>query len=163
MIKKVLSDIMSQCRAVATRMKRLFSCKSIALVMGATVLLSSGLVFATDDGGGVKLGTIQKNIETATQTVGKILTDIAVLAGVGFVLASLFKFHQHKLNPTQVPISQGVTLLLVGAALLVFPLLLSTTTQAVFQKDAGSASGDISTVLQGAGSSDSGGGTGTSG
>ena len=152
MIKRVLGNFILRCQTAATCMRGLFSSKSIALAMGVTVLLSSGFVFAAGSGGGVSLTDIQGNIETATQTVGKILTDIAVLAGVGFVLASLFKFHQHKLNPTQVPISQGVTLLLVGAALLVFPLLLSTTTQAVFKKDAGSTSSDISGILKGAGS-----------
>jgi len=55
-----------------------------------------------------------------------------LIAGIGFIMASFFKFHQHKLNPTQVPMSQGITLLLIGAGLAVFPHLFGTATQAVF-------------------------------
>jgi intracellular multiplication protein IcmD len=61
-----------------------------------------------------------------------MLEDVALICGVGFILASFFKFHQHKLNPTQVPMSQGVTLLVIGAGLSVFPHLLNTASSGVF-------------------------------
>jgi intracellular multiplication protein IcmD len=81
---------------------------------------------------GIALSTITNNVNNSVYQLARILTDIALITGVGFVLASFFKFHQHKLNPTQVPISQGVTLLLIGAALLVFVLMLPTAKRAVF-------------------------------
>ena len=147
MIRNFLTNLMTQCEVMVSRMKSLFSFRGFALTLGVTALISSGLVFAAANDT-VTIQSIQTNIASATQTVGKILVDIALLAGIGFVLASLFKFHQHKLNPTQVPISQGVTLLLVGAALLVFPALLSTTTKAVFNKDAGADPNDITKILK---------------
>ena len=51
-------------------------------------------------------------------------------------MASFFKFHQHKLNPQQISLSQGVSLLLIGGGLSVFPWMLPTAKQAVFGKDA---------------------------
>lgn len=81
---------------------------------------------------GVKLSEITANVNTTVSQLSRILTDIALIAGISFILASFFKFHQHKLNPTQVPISQGVTLLLIGAALTLFVVMLPTATTAVF-------------------------------
>lgn len=81
---------------------------------------------------GIALSSITAHVNSTVGQLARILTDIALITGVGFVLASFFKFHQHKLNPTQVPISQGVTLLLIGAALLVFVMMLPTAKRAVF-------------------------------
>ena len=80
----------------------------------------------------IALSTIAGNIDKTVVSLANILTDIALIAGIAFILASFFKFHQHKLNPTQVPISQGVTLLLIGTALTLFVVLLPTASQAVF-------------------------------
>jgi intracellular multiplication protein IcmD len=99
-----------------------------------------GVFFAgsamADGPSAVALTSITSNINTTVSEVSKILGDIALVAGVGFVLASFFKFHQHKLNPTQVPISQGVTLLLIGAGLLLFPTMMPTAKQSVFGSSA---------------------------
>ena len=78
-----------------------------------------------------------------------------MIAGIGFIMASFFKFHQHKLNPTQVPLSQGITLLLIGAGLAVFPTLLPTATHAVFGSSADIAKiggGQIGGLIGGSGS-----------
>lgn len=75
---------------------------------------------------------VQGHISKAVGDVSQVIMDVATISGAGFVFASFFKFHQHKLNPTQVPLSNGVTLLLVGAGLCVFPHLIGTTSEAVF-------------------------------
>jgi intracellular multiplication protein IcmD len=80
----------------------------------------------------IALTELQTNLGHTVGNLAVMLTDISIVAGVGFVMASFFKFHQHKLNPTQVPISQGITLLLVGAGLLLFPVMLPTATKAAF-------------------------------
>lgn len=81
---------------------------------------------------GIALSSIASNVDTSVKELSTVLSDISLIAGVGFVMASFFKFHQHKLNPTQVPISQGVTLLLIGAALIIFPSVLPTAKRAIF-------------------------------
>lgn len=80
----------------------------------------------------VSLSSISGNVNKSVSQLATVLTDVSLIAGVGFVMASFFKFHQHKLNPTQVPISQGITLLLIGAGLVLFPTMLPTATKAVF-------------------------------
>lgn len=79
----------------------------------------------------VSISGIQTNVDKTVSSIAKILEDIALIAGIGFIMASFFKFHQHKQNPQQVQLSQGVTLLVIGAGLAVFPHLLATTTYGV--------------------------------
>lgn len=98
----------------------------------------------------VTLSAISHNVTKSVKSVSDMLEDVALICGVGFILASFFKFHQHKLNPTQVPMSQGVTLLVIGAGLAVFPHLLNTATQGVFsQSVAKLGSAGIGTIIQG--------------
>ena len=80
----------------------------------------------------VTITSITKNVGSSVSQIAGLLEDIALITGVGFILASFFKFHQHKLNPTQVPLSQGITLIVIGAGLAVFPTLLTTATKGVF-------------------------------
>ena len=57
-----------------------------------------------------------------------ILTYISYTAGVFFIFASLFKFDQHKKNPTQIPMSQPLTLFVIGAALCLLPTVINFAT-----------------------------------
>jgi intracellular multiplication protein IcmD len=79
----------------------------------------------------VTLSNIASNVGKSVSSLAIILQDLALIAGIGFIMASFFKFHQHKLNPTQVPMSQGITLLLIGAGLTLFPVLLPTAGTAI--------------------------------
>lgn len=81
---------------------------------------------------GIALSSIASNVDTSVKEISTVISDISLIAGVGFVMASFFKFHQHKLNPTQVPLSQGVTLLLIGAGLIIFPSVLPTAKRSIF-------------------------------
>ena len=101
----------------------------ITLVLGG--VLFAGLALAASPSA-VTVSALATNVGKSVGHLAVVLTDISIIAGIGFVMASFFKFHQHKLNPTQVPMSQGITLLLIGAALLLFPTMLPTATHAVF-------------------------------
>ena len=118
-------------------MKQLLKLIVLALGMAALFFASGGLAAAPT---GVSLSTIATNVGSSVTNLAKILEDVALVAGVGFIMASFFKFHQHKLNPQQVPMSQGITLLLVGAGLAVFPHLIPTASHAVFGSGATQAS-----------------------
>ncbi len=119
--------------------KPLKAISKVAVFLGST--FAAGMAFAVGAPSAVTISTIAENVGSSVGHLAVVLTDVSIIAGIGFVLASFFKFHQHKLNPTQVPLSQGITLLLIGAALLLFPTMLPTATHAVF----GSASfGSIS-------------------
>ena len=115
-----------------TRANRLvhfvLSKRCISSCLAILALVATPLVFA--DNSVNSLSGIQLNLGKTVTQLSIILQDIALIAGIGFVLASFFKFHQHKLNPTQVPISQGVTLLMIGSALLLLPTILPVATKA---------------------------------
>ncbi|MDF1796615.1 MAG: type IV secretion protein IcmD [Coxiellaceae bacterium] len=104
--------------------------KLFGLVLTGTLLLLIG-VDALAAGPSVTVSLIANNIGTTVTQTAKILQDLSLIAGIGFIMASFFKFHQHKLNPTQVPMSQGVTLLVIGAGLTLFPILIPTAGSAV--------------------------------
>ena len=87
-----------------------------------------------------KISTLSTNISKALGGFASILQNVSLVCGIGFILVSFFKFHQHKLNPTQVPISQAITLLVIGACLTVFPHLIETPATAI------TGSGNIATL-----------------
>lgn len=105
---------------------------------GVAGLLIGGLLIATgvfadvDPTQGLVLSGVSSQISSTVGHMSVILSNVALIAGIAFVMASFFKFHQHKLNPTQVPLSQGVTLLLIGAGLTLLPLLVPTAKNTVF-------------------------------
>ena len=74
----------------------------------------------------------QENIGKTVVNIATIISNIALVAGIGFLLASFFKFDQHKKNPTQIPISQPLTLLLIGAGLCLFPTIMPLVQTSVF-------------------------------
>lgn len=102
--------------------------KIMTILTGLLALGVCSSVFAS----GITLSSINSNMTATAKSLVSILQDISLLAGIGFVMVSFFKFHQHKLNPTQVPMSQGISLLLIGAGLMVFPNLIPTVSKAAF-------------------------------
>ena len=58
----------------------------------------------------VTLTTIARSVDNTVAELATILVDVALISGVGFIMASFFKFHQHKHNPQQVQMSQGISL-----------------------------------------------------
>lgn len=93
------------------------------ILLGGILIAISSLAMANTY---VSLSTIQSNVAHSVTETAKILQDMSLIAGIGFIMSSFFKFHQHKLNPTQVPMSQGLSLLLVGGCLTLFPILIPT-------------------------------------
>lgn len=86
-----------------------------------TLMLLSCTCFAD----GATLSSVQTALKSSIGTTATILIDISTIAGIGFIFASFFKFHAWKNNPTQVPVSQGISLLLIGGALTMFPQIIT--------------------------------------
>ncbi len=105
--------------------------KATAKVTAVLCLVFAGSALAAAPTA-ISLTSIAGNVDSTVGKLATVLTDVSLIAGIGFIMASFFKFHQHKLNPTQVPISQGITLLLIGAGLTLFPTMLPTATHAIF-------------------------------
>ncbi len=117
----------------------MFKMKKIAKII-ATLAILGGSFFAADmalaDGTYVTLGTVAKSVDGTVGQLATVLVDISLIAGIGFIMASFFKFHQHKQNPQQVQMSQGISLLLIGCGLTLIPLLIPTASVAVLGTNA---------------------------
>ena len=107
-----------------------------AILAGVTVLgilFFASSIFATDVVGKAHTITgIRKTIDNTVVQIASVISNIALVAGIGFLLASFFKFDQHKKNPTQIPVSQPLTLMIIGAGLCLFPTIMPLVQSAVF-------------------------------
>lgn len=72
----------------------------------------------------VGIAGIAQNITKSLSDIAILIVSISILAGLGFGVASAFKFKQHKDNPTQVPLGQPLTLLAIGVMLLWLPYIM---------------------------------------
>lgn len=69
----------------------------------------------------VALKDMVASITSQYQSLGMLIMAIAYLSGLGFVFSSIYKFKQHKDNPTQIPIGGPLALLAVGILLMFLP------------------------------------------
>jgi len=82
------------------------------------------------------LGNIATDITGSFSSIGKLMLAVAYLAGIGFAIAAIFKFKQHRDNPTQIPIGTPVTLLAVGVILIFLPGIIGPAGQTIFGANA---------------------------
>ena len=90
---------------------------------------------------GLTLGGMASSITSSFTAVGKFLMGISYVVGIALVLAGLAKLKAHKDSPTQVPASNGIVLILIGASLLFLPTLLNVTSYTMFGPTGGSTAG----------------------
>ena len=81
------------------------------------------------------LGKMAHNIRSHYKSIGVLLLGTAYIAGICFVIAALFKFKQHKDNPTQITIGTPFTLLLIGVFMIFLPGWIKPVGQSVFGHD----------------------------
>ena len=86
-------------------------------------MVASTHAFAASGGDSDITGLADKS-KGIFNTILTVLQYVSYVAGVFFIFASLFKFDQHKKQPTQIPMSQPITLFVIGAALLLLPTIL---------------------------------------
>ena len=78
------------------------------------------------------IGSVFKRMTKPLKAFDGLIIKIAYAAGVGFAIASVFKFKQHKDNPTQVPITNGIALLMIGMLMVFLPNMIAPTAQSMF-------------------------------
>ncbi len=119
----------------------------IAKVAGvaAALMLLVGDVFAQTGGGGssggTTIGTLASNITGSFQQIGALILAISFVGGLGFTMAAIFKFKQHKDNPTQIPLGTPIAMLAIGIVLMFLPGIISPAGQTLFGASATSAAG----------------------
>ena len=103
--------------------------KRILRVIGIVLVGCIGIVYATD------LGSIAVSITDSFESVGKLMIALAYLSGIGFGISSVFKFKQHKDNPTQIPIGTPFALFGVSCILIFLPGIYQPAGNTIFGKD----------------------------
>lgn len=101
--------------------------QSIMLLAGAILCLCAGAVFAVSG-----IGKVASNVSGNLSDIAKLITAAAYVAGFGFAVGAIVKFKAHKDNPTQIPLSQPIAFLFVGAALIFIPAVFKTTGVTLF-------------------------------
>lgn len=82
--------------------------------------------------GGQTVGDVAEHVTGSMKGLQKLLGAAAYIAGLGFGIAGVMKFKAHKDNPTQVPLSQPITLILIAAGLVFLPSLITTAGSTIF-------------------------------
>ncbi len=67
------------------------------------------------------VGDVAGTMIDSFTNLSKVMTAVGYLAGIGFTLASIFKFKQHKDNAQQIPVTTPIALLALGITLLFMP------------------------------------------
>lgn len=87
------------------------------------------------------LGTLATNVSDSFNQIGNMMIGLAYIAGIGFGISAIFKFKQHKDNPTQIPISTPFALLGVSVLLVFLPSLYAPAGATVFGSSGGTGGG----------------------
>lgn len=112
--------------------------KSFFKIVIIFLFFYSGCIFAdacsTSTGGGTNqsLKDIACTIMGSFQALGQLMIAMSYLSGIGFSIASIFKFKQHKDNPTQIPVSTPIALLGVGVILIFLPGIITPVGYTIF-------------------------------
>lgn len=84
------------------------------------------------------LGEMFAHLGNSFPSFGKVIVGIAYVSGVGFGIASAYKFKQYKDNPTQIPIGTPIALLIVSTLLVFMPALTRPAAVSLFGTTQGS-------------------------
>lgn len=125
-----------------------FSIKNIfRFLILAAVFIAIG-AYAQDK----NLGEMAKEVTGSFQSFGELMIAIAYLGGFGFMIFGVFKFKQHKDNPTQVPLGTPITMVALGAILVFLPAFVKPAgkTLGVAEESAGGFTGAGVSTLPGA-------------
>ncbi|MBM93677.1 MAG: type IV secretion protein IcmD [Legionellales bacterium] len=106
----------------------------LSLILGAAVSVSA---FAED----ASLGKLAENLSGSFEGIAKLMIGTAYVAGIGFGISAIFKFKQHKDNPTQVPIGTPFALLAISVLLVFLPNIYAPAGTSIFGGDVQSKAG----------------------
>jgi intracellular multiplication protein IcmD len=119
--------------------------KIFCLLLVIAACFYAGHAFAQDsaDVGGdtSTIGGIASQITTSFKSIGQLMIAIAYLAGFGFVIGAIFKFKQHKDNPTQIPMGTPIAMLVIGIALIFLPSFIEPAQKTIFGTSGGTPGG----------------------
>ncbi|MAZ38887.1 MAG: type IV secretion protein IcmD [Legionellales bacterium] len=116
----------------------------VFLILGFACFVSPSIFADTTQVASGAVGSLADNVKASFSSIVQLITAAAYVMGFGFVLVAIFKFKQHKDNPTQMQIGTPIAMLFIGAAMIFLPSIIKTTGATVFGSDA--SAGGISGV-----------------
>jgi hypothetical protein len=78
------------------------------------------------------IGALASNVTQSFESVVNLMIAVSYLLGIGFAGAAIFKFKQHKDNPTQIPIGTPIALLVIGILLIFLPGIIGPIGTTIF-------------------------------
>lgn len=105
--------------------------KVTILLVAAVACFYAGHAFAAEAPAG-SIGEMATRVTQSFEGIGKLMIAISYLAGIGFVLAAIFKFKQHKDNPTQIPLGTPLAMLVIGIVLVFLPAIFGPAGKSIF-------------------------------
>ena len=122
--------------------------KHTKVALKETMLVTSLMAFVWADVAlAESLGTMASTLTKTFGSVGKAVTALSYIAGLGFAIASILQFKQHKENPSQTPIGKPVSQILIAAGLLFLPSMFSAVGNTIF-KEGGTTAGASGTEIK---------------
>lgn len=112
---------------------------TLMLAGAATLLLAPEIAAAggtTSATGTNDLSGLSSRVTDQVSSLKDLIINVAFIAGFGFLLAGVVKFKAHRDNPTQVPLSAPIVLVVVGCVLIYLPNLADVGGASVFGADA---------------------------
>lgn len=109
--------------------------KYMALILGVIVCAGVGVAFAasgTTAGNPSGIGGIASQVKSNLGKIAQFVTALSYVAGMALAIAGLAKLKGHKEAPTQVPISTGIVLIFLAAALMFIPSIFSSAGGTLF-------------------------------
>ncbi len=94
------------------------------------------------------IGGIATQVTTSFSAIGELMIAISYLAGIGFAIAAIFKFKQHKDNPTQIPLGTPLALLVISICLVFLPSFFAPAGETLFGTGGGTPGGFTGTGAQ---------------
>lgn len=108
--------------------KRINKTNLLAFFVLAIFCCFAGAAFAADQqptGLIHDIGELARTIMRSFKSLGKLMVAVAYIAGFGFMVAAIFKFKQHKDNPTQVPMTTPLFQTVIGTVMLFLPTMIN--------------------------------------
>jgi intracellular multiplication protein IcmD len=93
--------------------------------------------------GSATIGSLAENITGSFTQLGQLILAISFVAGLGFTMAAIFKFKQHKDNPTQIPLGTPIAMLAIGIVLMFLPGIIKPAGTTIFGAGATTAGGGL--------------------
>ena len=120
----------------------------IAPVMVVSTSLLHVSVMA-GDASEIGVGGIATTVNAQLEQIAQLVAQVAFVAGMLFFVAAIFKFKQHKDNPTQVPVGTPLSMIVISAALMFMGNFIQPLGETLFGAEGGEKAGGMADTAQG--------------